>query len=346
MSVRAFVSVVNVDVREIDVDVIVLKYAQAFYGADAAVAQRLELNVVSSTIGPTPGQHVIFDSAGAVRGRKVLFIGVPPLNVFSYQDVRKLSSDALRILAKEAPSITSVAFTIHGPGFGLDEVECVEEQLQGFRDALSAFQFPHNLKEIFIVDRDKSRIDLIESVLAKSISRDDRFLTPSDRRFLQAHGGASNTPHVLLPGNGNTLQRSPSSKGKVFVAMPFSKELRDVWTFGIQQPVRSAGLLCERLDNEAFTGDILSQIKERIEKADLVIADVTGANPNVFLEIGYAWGKSRPTLLLCRKPARWRADQQHLPFDVSGHKCILYEDATHLCEQLERELTKLAVSGA
>ena len=70
--------------------------------------------------------------------------------------------------------------------------------------------------------------------------------------------------------------------------------MRDVWTFGIQQPVRDLGLLCERLDQEAFTGDILSRIRSGIAQALLVIADLTGCNPNVFLEVGYAWGKISP----------------------------------------------------
>lgn len=77
-------------------------------------------------------------------------------------------------------------------------------------------------------------------------------------------------------------------KPRVFVAMPFAKEMRDIWEFGIYRTVRNAGLVCERIDEQAFTGDILEQMKRRIETADLIIADLTGANPNVFLEVGYA----------------------------------------------------------
>ena len=105
---------------------------------------------------------------------------------------------------------------------------------------------------------------------------------------------------------------------------------------------RDLGLLCERLDEEAFIGDILTQITRRIEDASIVIADLTGANPNVFLEVGYAWGKGRPTMLLFRKPNKGR-NEQKLPFDVSGHRCIIYDDATHLHEQLSSELVKLGL---
>ena len=62
----------------------------------------------------------------------------------------------------------------------------------------------------------------------------------------------------------------------------------DVFYFGIQQPTRHAGFVCERVDNESFIGDVLIQKKSRIENSSVVIADLAGANPNVYLEIGYA----------------------------------------------------------
>jgi len=34
----------------------------------------------------------------------------------------------------------------------------------------------------------------------------------------------------------------------------------------------------------------LDQVKKEIESATLVIADITGSNPNVYLKVGYAWG--------------------------------------------------------
>lgn len=73
-----------------------------------------------------------------------------------------------------------------------------------------------------------------------------------------------------------------------YAAMPFNKELQDVYVFGIQGPVNEAGYLCERMDMVSFTGDILARIKSRIETAALVIADLSGANANVYLEVGYA----------------------------------------------------------
>jgi len=124
----------------------------------------------------------------------------------------------------------------------------------------------------------------------------------------------------------------------VFVAMPFKKDMDDVFYYGIQQPVRSAGLLCERVDQEAFIGDILDQVKKKIETAAVVIAELSGANPNVYLEVGYAWGNGRPTILLIK-------DDQELRFDVRGQRCLKYQRIMELEESLKKELKELKSRG-
>jgi nucleoside 2-deoxyribosyltransferase len=120
--------------------------------------------------------------------------------------------------------------------------------------------------------------------------------------------------------------------------MPFSEEMEDVFYYGIQNPVRQLGYVCERVDQEAFTGDILEQVKMRIENAEIVIADLTGSNPNVYLEVGYAWGKGRPTVLVANK-------KDELKFDVRGQKCLKYQSIKDLEKLLTTELKSLGAKG-
>jgi len=119
--------------------------------------------------------------------------------------------------------------------------------------------------------------------------------------------------------------------------MPFAPEMEDVFYYGIQTPVRQLGYICERVDQEAFIGDILDQVKSRIENAEVVIADLTGANPNVYLEIGYAWGKARPTVLVIKK-------SDELRFDVQGQRCLQYQSIKDLETRLTNELKNLPPS--
>src|SRR5260221_3066159 len=89
-------------------------------------------------------------------------------------------------------------------------------------------------------------------------------------------------------------------KPLIFVAMPFDKKMDDEFHYGIRSAVNNAGFLCERVDEVSFTGDILDVIKRRIKDASLLIADLTTTNPNVYLEVGYAWGVGIPTILIAQ----------------------------------------------
>jgi hypothetical protein len=112
--------------------------------------------------------------------------------------------------------------------------------------------------------------------------------------------------------------------------MPFSKQFEDHYYYGIRKPVEDCGFLCIRADKEYFVGDIMSWIQRHINESSVVIADLSGASANVYLEVGYAWGVGKPCILLARRG-------EELRFDVSGHRCIYYDSIM----ELETELTKL-----
>jgi hypothetical protein len=120
--------------------------------------------------------------------------------------------------------------------------------------------------------------------------------------------------------------------------MPFKEEFNDEWEISIQEAANSLQMLCERIDKTAFVGDISTEIKRRIEQYDGLIALLNGANPNVFLEIGYAWARNKPTVLLAKKG-------EELPFDIRGQRCIIYTGIADLRTKLKSELQQLQSDG-
>lgn len=99
--------------------------------------------------------------------------------------------------------------------------------------------------------------------------------------------------------------------------MPFGNEFDDVYQIGIKEACASAGAYCERVDEQIFHESILSRIYNQIAKADFVVADMTGRNPNVFYEVGYAHALGTPTVLLTR-------DADDIPFDLKHFPHIIY----------------------
>jgi hypothetical protein len=90
----------------------------------------------------------------------------------------------------------------------------------------------------------------------------------------------------------------------------------------------------------ARSGPHASQaVIDAIDHADFVIADVTGSTSNVLFELGYAYGRGKPTLLLVN-----RAEAQELPFDLRDFRFLIYQpdDVPSLRSRLAREVIHLA----
>jgi hypothetical protein len=330
------------DITLFKTDVLALKYAQGFFGTDEIIAHLLtRVGIAIETLCPSISDYRYIQTQNCIQARYALFIGVPDISDFNYQHIQEFATRVLNVLALIAPATKHLAMTIHGAGFGLDEIEAFLAQFRGYLYALQSKQFPAHLEKITIIDKNLERVQRLRQAFEVNFSSAD-FVSKIWNRW------AYRIDVQQLNGNLQGNQRSnrvseqigieSEAKRHVFVAMPFKKDMDDVFYYGIQQPVRSAGFICERIDQEAFIGDILDQVKKKIESAAVVIAELSGANPNVYLELGYAWGKGRPTILLMR-------DEEELRFDVHGQRCLKYVRIKDLEEALSKELKELKSKG-
>ncbi len=114
-----------------------------------------------------------------------------------------------------------------------------------------------------------------------------------------------------------------------FVLMPFDSEFEDIYALGIKQSCIDAGAYCERVDEQIFNESILDRIYNQISKADIVIADMTNRNPNVFYEVGYAHALGKTTILLTKNSDDIPFDLKHFPHIIYNNKIgKLKEDLT------------------
>ncbi len=108
--------------------------------------------------------------------------------------------------------------------------------------------------------------------------------------------------------------------------MPFDEEFNDIYKLGIKQSCIDAGAYCERVDEQIFNESILDRIYNQISKADIVIADMTGRNPNVFYEVGYAHAIGKKTILLTKNSADIPFDLKHYPHIIYDNKITFLKD--------------------
>ena len=83
------------------------------------------------------------------------------------------------------------------------------------------------------------------------------------------------------------------------------------------------GILAERVDEQLFTEGILDRIYRQIELADIVIAEMTGQNPNVFYEVGYAHARGKLCILST-------ASADDIPFDLKHRRHIVHEGSIQM----------------
>lgn len=141
----------------------------------------------------------------------------------------------------------------------------------------------------------------------------------------------------VLPCGGRPARRAiidPMSVENLFafVLMPFDQEFDDRYRLGIKDAAKELGILAERVDEQIYREGILERIYRQIDVADIVIADMTGKNPNVFYEVGYAHAKEKLCILLT-------SDADDIPFDLKHRRHIVYgQSITILRERLLEEL--------
>lgn len=123
------------------------------------------------------------------------------------------------------------------------------------------------------------------------------------------------------------------SPPKAFVVMKFDEPFDDLYREVIRPVCENSGFQVERADDVFRPGIILQDIINSLLDSDLVIAEVTPPNPNVFYELGYAHALGKPTVLLARRGGE-------LPFDISGYRVIFYDDSIGGKPQVETTLDK------
>ena len=104
----------------------------------------------------------------------------------------------------------------------------------------------------------------------------------------------------------------------VFVLMPFEEKFDDIYKLGIKETAVSIGAYAERVDEQLYTESILDRIYNQIQKADVIVADMSQKNANVFYEVGYAHALNKIVLLLTQS-------SDDIPFDLKHRPHIVYK---------------------
>lgn len=118
-----------------------------------------------------------------------------------------------------------------------------------------------------------------------------------------------------------------------FVLMPFDYRFNLIYEDKIKKIVEDDEfeLNCKRADEIFGTRPIIEDIWEYIRKARILVAELTGKNPNVFYELGLAHAMNKDVILITQ-------DIGDVPFDLRHYRCIVYEDSMAGAQVFEENL--------
>ena len=120
---------------------------------------------------------------------------------------------------------------------------------------------------------------------------------------------------------------------RAFVVMQFTEPFDSLYAEVIRPVCEELRFDAYRADDVFRPGLILQDVIAGLVESDVIIAEITPTNANVFYELGYAHARNTPTVLLARRNGT-------LPFDVSGHRVIFYDDSIRGKPEVEAALRK------
>jgi len=199
------------------------------------------------------------------------------------------------------------------------DFEAVEKFYGGKRIPEDEF-FLNTLTREFQIPRD--RVEAFAKVFLENLKYLRAFsATPSSADLLSSSGEtpATATPPEKVPSP--VISKEPRIReflDTCFVMMPFGAWFDRYYQEIYVPAIKEAGFEPVRADELFTTGSVVEQIWEQIEKAKLLLADLSGKNPNVFYELGLAHAAKKPVVFTS-------SQVDDVPFDLRHLRVIIYE---------------------
>lgn len=182
----------------------------------------------------------------------------------------------------------------------------------------------------------------------------ERQLMELNTKFSSSEGRWQELNHLVLAGQGEK-NITPESSSKVqptefllshgieaskleiqsdliFVLTSFHDDLRDEFQI-VTQVGQELGFKVCRGDEKVSQGDIFPQLLQLLATAKVIVANISGRNPNVFYELGIAHALDKPVILLAH-------NQTDVPFDIRSKRIVFYQTNDELRDRLSTMLAR------
>jgi len=139
----------------------------------------------------------------------------------------------------------------------------------------------------------------------------------------------------------NKIQKTSNKENYCFIVSPIGnkgtdkyKHFKDVYDYIIKPAINNSGYSFEvvRADDIERPGSFIKDILENLLNSFVIIADLSGQNPNVFYELGVRHALSPRTILIAQSI-------DDIPSDLREYRTIIYDDSAKGVKDFTDKLT-------
>ena len=271
---------------------------------DLEVKNRIEtvFSMLNRYIGDLSGKAGLSPAQVKLRQPLHTFVLVGDVSVFVVLSVHELgavSEDRFKDWSGQPMSMETAIFLV--------------ERDAGFKDAFG-FQFARALLDYEDDDKEAAVAQIAQRCINEEIASIEK-----QRRIVRLNPIFHGREFLI-------------NEQLVFVFSPFLEPFNTIYNDHIKPSVESIqSLSCLRADDIYDNRPIIEDIWRYTNEAQILIAELTGRNPNVFYETGVAHTVGKEVILITQSI-------EDVPFDLIHLRCIVYEYTPRGMQALEENL--------
>lgn len=120
-------------------------------------------------------------------------------------------------------------------------------------------------------------------------------------------------------------------ENRCLVLMPFADKFKEVYVHIYKPVCQQNGYNCWRVDELNKPGSITRDIIAGIIDSEIIIADLSTRNANVFYELGIAHCLGNKTIMTA-------GSKKDIPFDIANYRVIIYDQSISGAQRLHSQL--------